>query len=266
MKVHNVKPTAYPGTQAVLRAVGLLKSFTAARPEKGLAELSRERGLNKTTTFRLLSALESEGMVERTAGGGYRLGSEVVALGGLALGAADLRTASRPELEALARDTRETATLEILSGADVVILEEATGDHVIGSNASLGTRWPAHATSTGKVLLGFAEGGGAVAAGALPALTPRTITEPRAWARELERVREQGFAVSAEELEPGYVAVAAPVRGAHGEVVAALSVGGPRPRLAPAVVAEVAAKLQAAARRMSGRLGYRGSVEKVKAS
>lgn len=266
--MHIVKrPSAYPGTQAVLRAVSLLKAFTAERPERGLAELSRERGLNKTTAFRLLSALESEGMVERTADGAYRLGPELVALGSLALRATDLSVASRPELEALARETRETATLEVLVGRQVVILEEATGDHVIGSTVSLGTRWPAHATSTGKVLLAYVEGSvETIAGGRLAALTPRTITDGRALARELDRVREQGWAVSAEELEPGYMAVAAPVRGAHGDVVAAVSVGGPRNRLTPASVAGVARKVRAAAARMSERLGYRGKSRKARAS
>ena len=155
-----MKPaTSYPGTQAVRRSVGLLKAFTADRPQRGLAELARAVGLNKTTAFRMLAALEGEGMVERTpAGDAYRLGPELLLLAGRAGGAHDLRAAARTELEALARATRETATLEVLVGRATLILDEATGGHMVGARPSLGTSWPAHATSTGKVLLAHLEG------------------------------------------------------------------------------------------------------------
>ena len=83
-----MKQPPIPGTQAVRRAVSLLKAFTAEQPQRGLAELARGLGLNKTTTFRLLQALESEGLVERTRGGeAYQLGPELLAMAGRALGA-----------------------------------------------------------------------------------------------------------------------------------------------------------------------------------
>jgi IclR family transcriptional regulator, acetate operon repressor len=251
-----MKHTAYPGTQAVLRAVSLLKAFTPGRPEIGLAELSRTVGLNKTTAYRLLSALESEGMVERAPGApAYRLGRELLALGSLALGSGDLRELSRSELHALALQTRETATLEVLVGSDVVILGEVAGSHVIGTMPSVGSRWPAHATSTGKVLLAHLPD--LLLEGSLVALTPRTITDHNALRRELARVRERGYATSYEELEPGFVAVAAPVRGGGGEVVAAISVGGPKSRLTLEKAAEIGRQLPRAAARVSERLGYR---------
>lgn len=255
-----MKQGAYPGTQAVLRAVSLLKAFTADRPERGLADLSRQLGLHKATAYRLLTALESEGMVERSPGGeAYRLGAELLALGSRAQGAGDLRIAGRPELEALAHETRETATLEVLLGDEVLILEEAMGSHVIGSMPSVGTRWPAHATSTGKVLLAHRPEWREYAASRkrLAALTPRTVTDPRVLERELARIRERGYATSVEELEPGFVALAAPVRTAAGDVVAAVSVGGPRTRLTHDRVAEIAGRLPGVAARVSERLGYR---------
>lgn len=260
MAIHIVKPTAkaYPGTQAVLRAVRLLKSFSAERPERRLGDLTEEAGLNKTTVYRLLSALESEGLLERGAGGEtYRLGPETVALASIALGGRDLRSAARPELEALAGRTRETATLEVLVGADVLILDEVMGRHVVGTRPSVGTRWPAHTTSTGKALLADRVGDGDVLEGPLPALTPKTITSPEAFARELARVRQRGYAVSAEELEPGFVAVGAAVRDGSGRAVAAVSVGGPKTRLTHEVVAGLGRLLSAATARISARLGWR---------
>jgi DNA-binding IclR family transcriptional regulator len=241
--------------------VSLLKAFVEAGSEVGLTALSRRLGLNKTTAYRLLSALEGEGMVERGPGGeGYRLGPALVDLGTRALGADGLRAAARPALQALALATRETATLEVLREREVLILDEVVGSHVIGTLPSVGTRWPAHATSTGKVLLAHLEepGLGAVLARPLARLTDRTITAPRALRRELSAVRARGWAATREELEPGFVAVAAPVRGIDGRVLGAISVGGPRGRLKPALLAEIAGRLPAAASGISARLGYRG--------
>jgi DNA-binding IclR family transcriptional regulator len=258
-------PKAYPGTQSVLRSVRLLKAFGPSAGELTLAELVRAVGLNKTTTYRLLTALESEGLVQRTSHGeGYRLGPELLALGSRALGASDLRLASRSELHALAQATRETATLEVLVGDQALILDEAVGSHVIGAMPSAGTRWPAHATSTGKVLLTYLPEPELLAFLAVPkpALTPRTITDPQALRRELAKVKERGFANNLEELEPGFVAVAVAVRSEEGRVVAALGIGGPRLRLSPERLSEIAKQLPAAAVRIEERLGYRAAAER----
>ena len=253
------RPEAYPGTQAVLRAVAVLKAFTADRPERGLADLARAVGLNKTTAYRLLAALEAEKMVERGRDGeSYRLGRELVALGGRAEGALDLREASRAALAGLAQETRETATLEVLVGRHTLILEEAMGSYVLGSMPSIGTRWPAHATSTGKTILAFLspEERNLALPRVLPQVTPRTLADRTALDRELARVRERGYALSQEELEPGFVAVGAPVYAADGRVTAAISVGGPKVRLTPETIASIARRLPVAAARISERLGY----------
>ncbi|HVQ30003.1 MAG TPA: IclR family transcriptional regulator C-terminal domain-containing protein, partial [Vicinamibacteria bacterium] len=152
-----------------------------------------------------------------------------------------------------------TASLEVRVGAHALILDEAMGSHLIGTTPSVGTRWPLHATATGKILL--AELGDdeltALLGNALPALTPRTITDPAVLRRELGRIRERGFATNVEELEPGYTAVAVAVRAQGGTVVAALSIGGPRLRLSPERLVEVAKLLPAPAARISERLGFR---------
>jgi IclR family transcriptional regulator, acetate operon repressor len=257
---HIMKQQAYPGTQAVQRAVKLLKACGEGGPGRRLSDLARAVDLNKTTAFRLLSALESAGLVERTADGdAYQIGAELTRLAGQALGSRALLAAGRPALQALAAATNETITLEVLIDAEVLIVDEVVGSHVIAAMPSLGTRWPAHATSTGKVLL----------AGLsdlelqrrtqppLASFTPRTVVNAIALRRELLRARERGYATSVEELEPGFVAVGAPVRAAGGTVIAAISVGGPRSRFSPAVVARIARELPAAADSISERLGWR---------
>jgi IclR family acetate operon transcriptional repressor len=248
---------AYAGTQAVRRAVHLLKAFGPVAGELSLAELVRTVGLNKTTTYRLLTALEAEGLVERGGGDGYRLGPELLALGSRALGSGDLRQAAAGELLAIARRTRETAYLEVRLGVETLVLDEAMGSHRVGTTPSLGTRWPAHATSTGKVLLAaLAEDAlAALLTSPLPALTPRTITDPAALRRELRRVRDRGYATGIEELEPGFMAVAVPVHTRDGQVVASVGIGGPRVRLDPERLAAIAKTLPSHAARISARLG-----------
>lgn len=252
------QPFRYPGTQTVLRAVTLLKAFSDERPEWGLSDLARSVGLNKTTTFRLLNALESEGMLARNPRTDqYRLGPETIALGARALRSNDLRSAARTVLSNLALAVSETATLEILEGGDVLILDEVAGPSLIGTSPSIGTRWPAYATSTGKVLLAELEP--ADRNRRLPRrlvrITQRTITDRAALDRELAKVRARGFATAVEELEHGYVAIAAPVRDHDGRIVAGVSVGGPSARLTTARITAIVPAVRKAASDISRRLG-----------
>ncbi|HYO46036.1 MAG TPA: IclR family transcriptional regulator [Gemmatimonadota bacterium] len=263
----------YAGTQSVRRAIALLKMFSDERHEWGLSELAREVGLNKTTAYRLLTALQSEGMVARNPlTEGWRLGPEAITLGALALRSNDLVSAARPELEALVRETGETASIEVLVGNDVLILDGVEGPSLVGASSEVGTRWPAHATSTGKVLLAAERAGGGKVPGGpnggpgrsknrrqLRKLTPRTITDPDRLDRELERVAERGWATAVEELETGYVAVGAPIRDHEGRAVAAISIGGPAARLTAGRIPELAKLVFRTADRISRRLGGRSA-------
>ena len=145
-----------PGTRAVERVLSLLRAFPENGPKRSLTELAAEAGLNKSTAHRMLSVLEREGFVVRSPeSGAFQLGPEMIVLGSRALRAFDVREAARPELEALAEITGEDVTLESLVGAQVLILDEARGRSLLGLDSSIGTRWPAHATATGKVLNAF---------------------------------------------------------------------------------------------------------------
>lgn len=256
--------TAVPGTQAVRRAVSVLKAFDDDHPEWSAADLARFLDLNRTTAYRLLRALEEEGLLLRhPESDAYRLGPEAIALGARAARSSDLRSAARRALESLAEAVGETSTLEVLAGGETLILDEVPGPSVLAPAVSIGTRWPAHATSTGKVLLADALAEGSAAGWAdglprrLPRYTERTLVSREALRRELEEVARRGFATAGDELEVGFVAVAAPVRDGRGEVVAALSVGGPASRLTAERMPEVASRVRAAGEEVSRRLGAR---------
>jgi DNA-binding IclR family transcriptional regulator len=199
-------------------------------------------------------------MVGRDAATGtFRLGPDLIALGTQALRSMDLYVAAHTELEALAAETGETTTLEILSGDEVVILDEVHGHYLMGSSPEVGMRWPAHATSTGKVLLAAAQhqDGGRPGHGRrkLVALTPKTIHTEGALDRELATVWRQGYATAIEEIEPGFVAIGAPVRNHAGRVIAAISIGGPRVRFTSAQIRKLAPIVRRAADQISRRLG-----------
>ena len=247
-----IKTRPPQGAQAALRAVRLLKLFTNERPEMSLAEISRASGLNKTTTHRLLRALQSESLIDRNpATSAYSLGAGLMALGVQALASSDLRRRVRPILRTLARDTGETATLEVPFEDSMLILDEVAGNHVVGSAGNIGTRWPIHATSTGKAWLAFDEASLDRLGETLQPLTGSTLTNPTMLQPQLAEIRRRGYAVTIDEVEEGYTAVATIIRGVLGDVQGALSIGGPTQRLNAARRAELGTTLCRAAQRLS---------------
>jgi IclR family acetate operon transcriptional repressor len=142
-------------------------------------------------------------------------------------------------------------------------LDEIPGQYLMGVAQDIGSRWPLHATSTGKAILAYLPSAQleVILQAPLAAFTPKTITDPEVLRQELKAIREQGFAVAAEELEIGFVALGAPVCNHHGQIAAAISVGGPTARLAGDKLSEIAALVKATARRISLKLGFRAASE-----
>jgi DNA-binding IclR family transcriptional regulator len=226
------REAAPPGTKGIARAIAILKAFGGARSAWGLTELANHLSLNKTTVFRTVRALEQEGILRRDPERDvYHLGPELIVLGAHAIRSADFRAIARSQLEMLAKRTGESATLEVLVGDDTLILDEVLGKFFLGGSGEIGTRWPAHTTSTGKVLLAAQLNRGGALPARLEARTRNSITSLPRLERELEQVRETGYAVAKEELEPGFVAIGAPVHNHEGQVIAAISVGGPTGRI-----------------------------------
>lgn len=252
-------PKAYPGTQSIQRALSLLKAFTDEQPEWKLTELAQAVDLNKSTTFRILTALESEELIARDPETDtYRLGLAMVTFGGRALRHNRLRDVARPVLKELAAATNETAALEILTGDEVLIVDEVLGGHVMTGAQSIGTRWPAYATSTGKAMLAALapEEVGRRLPQTFPAWTPHTLQTRKALSADLARARERGYAVADEELELGLVAVGAPLRNYDGDVIGAISLAGPSLRLTTERRAAYGQRVKEAARRISTWLGF----------
>ena len=234
---------------SVARALALLDAL--AEGPAGVNALARRIGVNPSSASRLLATLERGGLVEREPGGPYRLGLRLVALADSVLSRLDVRDLARPHLRALVGQTGETATLSVPGGGDAVTVDFQAGESSVVSMDRVGRPSIGHATATGKVLLAF--GGGVPAE--LIAYTDLTITDPGRLAAELARVREQGWAEAEGEREPDLNALAAPVRGRGGELVAILGLQGPAARFTSARRAEVLPRLLEAATVVSGRLG-----------
>jgi DNA-binding IclR family transcriptional regulator len=253
-----VRNTDSGGLQSVTRAVRSLELIAEAG-ELGVSELGRRLGVHKATASRLAATLAERGLIERDpATERYRLGFGLIRLAGAAMAGLDLVSSARPILEDLARDTRETVTLGVLSGEEMVSIDQVTGASSIVSVSWVGRRTPLHTTSTGKVFLAFLDEGDRERRLSLPLerATKRSIVDPAQLREQLEDVRRRGYAQTLEELEEGLNAVAAPVRQADGEVVAALSVSGPAFRLRPVDLPRIGRRTIEAADRISRRLGF----------
>jgi DNA-binding IclR family transcriptional regulator len=246
--------------QSVDRALSILE-ILARRRDAGVTDIGKELGVHKSTAFRLLAVLESRGFVEQAEERGtYRLGFGVVRLAGAITAQLDLTRQSRAACERLAADLGETVNVAILDADRAVNITQALGAASVASHNWVGQQTPLHATSSGKVLLAFAPAGvrASVLADPLERFTDATITDAAALKAALDRIRDVGWGSTAEEYEVGLNAVAAPVRGADGTVVAALSISGPAYRLAPDSFPDVAVRVVAAADDVSTRMGFFG--------
>lgn len=256
-QAHAGEPGPAP-VQSVDRALSILE-ILARRGDAGVTELGKELGVHKSTAFRLLAVLEARGFVEQTEDRGtYRLGFGVVRLAGAITAQLDLTRQGRAACERLAADLGDTVNLAILDGHRAVNISQSRGAASIASHNWIGQQTPLHATSSGKVLLAYGPAGvrATILAGPLERFTGATVTDPAALSGELDRVRDAGWACTAEEYEIGLNAIAAPVRGVDGSVVAALSISGPAYRLATESFPTIASRVIEAADEVSGRMGY----------
>ena len=249
----------YPGANAVYRALAVLKAFTDGQPTWTLTGLANHLRLSKPTAHRLLGVLEQEGFLVREAGAAdYRLGPEMIILGARALKSVNLRALAHVELQSLARETRDGAALEVLVGHEVLVLDEVRGKNRLSFDGEVGTRWPAHASSTGKVLLAFSEDPSRWETLPLTPFTPHTIVTWEALSEALDQIRRRGYGINIEETELGYASVAAPVRDRDGRAVAAIMIGGSARRVNEKTIPAYAEMVCQAAARISQRLGFSG--------
>ena len=239
------------GTQAIDRAAELLVRVVESGTPLGVGELAARSGLPKSTTSRLVGALERQGLLQREGQRGrFRPGPVLLRFAHRADAA--LLQLAEPALGRLADETGETINLGVPTPTGVEHLAQRDSRHYVGVGNWVGRRVPLHATANGKVFLAW----GAVPIPAeLERLTPKTITDGAALQQDLALARTRAYATTTDELEDGLSALAAPVFGDGGHVIAALSISGPTTRLRAERIDALAPVLVTEARALSDRLG-----------
>lgn len=235
-----------------LRVLGL---FSRDETVLGVTDIGKRLGINKSKASRLAAALAAEQFLWRTENGRYTLGHRLYTIGALVPSGRTLLDSVRPELYKLRIATGENVHLAVLCGTDVVHIERLHCDHMLKMLLESPDKPPAHAVSTGKVLLAYAddETREAVLSNALRRCTRRTITDPEALRHDLSAIASRGFAIEHEEFSPGISSIAVPVF-EKGRAVAAMAVVAPTAHL-PSGQLEPALRLLKDAAATSRRAG-----------
>ncbi|MDG9708777.1 IclR family transcriptional regulator domain-containing protein [Streptomyces sp. DH10] len=208
------------------RGLAVIRAFDAEHPALTLSEVARACELTRAAARRFLLTLADLGYVH-TDGRRFRLSPRVLELGYSYLASYTLPQIAEPHLEQLVARVRESSSLCVLDGDDIVYVARVPTRRIMSASITVGTRFPAYVTSVGRVILAQLpdeDVEARLARAELKPLTPRTVATPQALRTELRRVRRQGYAVVDQELEEGLRSVAAPVRDRDGEVVAAVNI------------------------------------------
>jgi IclR family pca regulon transcriptional regulator len=212
--------------QSLARGLEVIVAFDADHPEMTLAQVAQRTGYSRATARRFLHTLVELGYM-RTDGKSFALTPQVLGLGTAYLSGLGLPQIAQPHLEALSAQVGESTSVAVLDGTDIVYVARVATRRIMSVGIAVGTRFPAYATSMGRVLLAALDDAALDAVlerTDLRPLTPRTIHEPAELRRELERVRAQGWALVDQELERGLTSMAAPILDGRGTAVAALNV------------------------------------------
>lgn len=212
--------------QSLARGLAVIRAFDADNPALTLSDVARRAEITRAAAGRFLRTLERLGYV-RSDARLFSLTPRVLELGFSYLSSLSLPEVMQPHLELLSHEVNESVSAAVLDGEDVVYIARVHTRRIMSVRITIGTRFPAYATSMGRVLLAWlseSERDEVLEASAPVALTERTITDLDALRAELERVREQGWALIDGELEPGVRSIAVPVFGRDGSVAAAVNV------------------------------------------
>lgn len=219
----------------IAKGLAVLESFDTQRQRLNATLAAERAGLTRAAARRHLLTLAHLGYLE-TDGSYFWLSPKVLRFSGSYLASARMPRAVQPTLDRLASLTGESFSVVVLDGDQVVIVARSGTARLLAYGLHLGARLPAHATSTGRVLLAAKNRGDFAAwlkGRELPRLTAHTVVEPRALKALVDQVRQQDWCVASEEHELGVHALAVPLRNMEGRTVAALNAVAPRQRLEP---------------------------------
>jgi DNA-binding IclR family transcriptional regulator len=243
----------------IQRVCSALNVFNEDDKVLSLTEISRRINLPKSTTHRLLNALEVQGLLNREPDGqGYRLGYQLIHWGMIAQRSLDLRNIALPILRSLSEATDETAVLSVRSGNAGIWIEQVETRQTIRLAMRVGRRLMLHAGASSKVLLAFLpdeQMKRIVSEIELEPIMPNTITDKGELLLELYAIRELGYAVSYEETDKDAMGIAAPVYDHHNHAIAGIGIVAPAVRIPPHKVPDAARLVIDASNELSKMLG-----------
>ena len=228
-----------------------------------IGEIARHLELDRSTTYRILLSLEQCGLVEKDQKTGeYSLGLSAFEIGNTYLRRMDFIKISKPIMTELALKVQETVHLAVLSEAEIVYVDKVDSPRTLGVMSKIGQRAPVYCTALGKVLLAFqpeSEQSRIIRKIRLTPLTPRTITSKQKLVEELKAIRKQGYSLDHREIEQEVECIGAPIRDHLENVIAALSISGPRRKIDTPMERQYVSQVMEAAALVSSKMGYRGN-------
>ncbi|HEX6467299.1 MAG TPA: IclR family transcriptional regulator [Terriglobales bacterium] len=240
----------------VLRIFDALHGSSSGLP---LKEIARHTQINKSTAYRFLAHLESEGYVFRDGIGCYSIGLKLMRFGSANTYHAVLRNLGRPTLQDLAQSTNETVNLAVLDGREVLYLDVIESSHTFRLASQIGMRRPLHCTALGKAILAYMseeERHKLLSSLMLARFTPNTLTQLLRLNKDLAKTHHRGYSLDDEEAYLGSRCLGAPIFNEAGKVVAAISVSGPTTRVTRTHLPVFASHLKQAANAISTQLGH----------
>lgn len=244
--------------KTVDRLVRIIDSFSSSQPSWTLTELSEHLDLPKSTLHRFLRSLQAHGILQQDeASKQWRLGYRLFVWGSLAERSTALLDIARPVMRDLSAETGETALLTVYHAEEVFCVEKVESSYSVRLALDVGTRHPPHAGASSKILMAYLpeeEIEAIIGDQGLGKVCANTITDGDELRRELRKIREQGYAQSVEETDPGAWGVATPIRDWDGQVVAAIGIAGPTSRHGEELAQQYVAHCEEAAKRVSSAL------------
>ncbi len=245
--------------QSIERAAAILRALSGRNRRLGVSEIADEVDLPKGTVHGLLRTLQQVGFVEQDSDSSkYQLGPALLHMGSSYLDGNELRTRALNWSDSLAARTNEAVRIGTLHEHQVLIVHHVFRPDNSLQTLDVGSLLPMHATALGKVLLAHHPFVATeLSKSELPAYTAATITDPERLERELDRVREQGWAADLGELVADQVSLAAPINDRRGSIAGAMGIFGPPERLTSVhrPKSDLLAAVREAARAVSRELG-----------
>ena len=258
-------PTSPDFVRSLARGLDVIKAFGAESPQMSLSDVARATGLTRAAARRFLLTLAELGYV-RSDGRAFSLRPKVLELGYAYLAGLSLNEVAAPHLEDLVAHTRESSSVAVLDGDEIVYVVRVPTKRIMSASISVGTRFPAYATSMGRVLLAYLPDElleAYLKRVKLEPITKRTVTDPELLRDVLRTVRAQGYAMTDQELEEGLRSAAVPVHDASGAVVAAMNISTHASRVnMDELRRNLAPQLMATARLIETELAVRGGRKK----